>query len=50
MGYFCLSPTSYLTFDILEGEEYVDSGIVLGGADEREVRAFREDGQARARH
>ncbi len=33
-GFFCISPTSYLTFDIPEDEEYVNSGITLGGAND----------------
>ena len=35
-GYICLSPTSMLTFDIAEGEEYVNVGITLGGANDND--------------
>ncbi len=35
-GFFCISPTSYLTFDIPEGEEYANSGILLGGANDND--------------
>ena len=31
VGYICLCPLSRLTFDIPEGEEYVNSNITLGG-------------------